>query len=123
MRSLILHGGTPVLDYRTTGAAPRRIQESSNVIATSLGRPWTVAGNKKQPPGVANAKVMVTQVETNARSQTVSGSEGIYTVPFLARGVYKIATAPVDRKSGSGVNRNRSFGARARAVSGTARSL
>ena len=53
----------------------------------------TLTGRVTDPSGagVSNAKIVATQIETNARSQTVSGPDGTYTVPFLAPGVYKIA--------------------------------
>jgi protocatechuate 3,4-dioxygenase beta subunit len=53
----------------------------------------TLTGRVTDPSGsgVPNAKIVVTQTETNARSQTVSGPDGNYTVPFLAPGVYQIA--------------------------------
>ena len=53
----------------------------------------TLTGRVTDPSGsgVPNAKIVVTQTETNAHSETVSGPDGNYTVPFLAPGVYEIA--------------------------------
>lgn len=53
----------------------------------------TLTGRVTDPSGagVPNAKVAVTQTETNAKSQTVSGPDGNYTVPFLAPGTYDIS--------------------------------
>ena len=52
----------------------------------------TLTGRVTDPSGsgVPNAKIVATQTETNARSQTVTGPDGTYTVPFLAPGVYQI---------------------------------
>lgn len=41
--------------------------------------------------GVVNAKITVTSADTNAHSQTVTGPEGNYTVPFLAPGIYQLS--------------------------------
>lgn len=53
----------------------------------------TLTGRVTDPSGagVSNAKILVTETETNARSQTVSSPDGNYTVPFLAPGVYQVA--------------------------------
>jgi hypothetical protein len=52
----------------------------------------TLSGRVTDPSGagVPSAKIAVIQTETNARSQTVSGPDGSYTVPFLAPGVYQV---------------------------------
>jgi hypothetical protein len=52
----------------------------------------TLTGLITDPSGaaVANAKVTVTQTETNARSETLSGPAGTYTTPFLAPGTYEV---------------------------------
>jgi hypothetical protein len=52
----------------------------------------TLTGRVIDPSGsgVPNAKIVVTQIETNSRSQTLSAPDGNYTVPFLAPGVYQI---------------------------------
>ena len=53
----------------------------------------TLTGRVTEPSGlgVPNAKIYVTQAETNSHSQTVSGPDGNYTVPFLAPGTYELA--------------------------------
>src|SRR5439155_22920490 len=43
--------------------------------------------------GVPNAKVIATKTDTNTRSETVSGPDGSYTLPFLAPGPYEVAIA------------------------------
>ena len=43
-----------------------------------------------QSASVPNAKIVVTLLATGARSQTTSGSDGLYTIPFLAPGIYKL---------------------------------
>jgi hypothetical protein len=52
----------------------------------------TLTGRVTDPSGlgVPGAKIVVTKTDTNGRSQTVSGPNGDYTVPFLAPGVYEI---------------------------------
>ena len=52
----------------------------------------TLTGRVSDPAGlgVPGAKIVVTKTDTNSRSQTVSGPNGDYTVPFLAPGVYSI---------------------------------
>ena len=57
----------------------------------------TLMGRVTDPSGLAvpNAKVTVLKTDTNTRSETVSGPDGNYTVPFLAPGPYQvIAEAP-----------------------------
>lgn len=43
-----------------------------------------------QDAAVANVKIQVTLQQTGARSETVSGADGQYTVPFLAPGRYSV---------------------------------
>jgi len=43
-----------------------------------------------QQASVPNAKIMVTLLATGARSQTTTGTDGLYTIPFLAPGTYKL---------------------------------
>jgi hypothetical protein len=43
-----------------------------------------------QQASVPNAKIQVTLLSTGARSNTTSGTEGLYTIPFLAPGTYKM---------------------------------
>src|SRR5208283_1043453 len=52
----------------------------------------TLTGRVTDPAGlgIPGAKIVVTKTDTNGRSQTVSGPNGDYTVPFLAPGVYEI---------------------------------
>ena len=45
-----------------------------------------------QSASVPNAKVAVTLLATGARSQTTTGTDGLYTIPFLAPGSYKLET-------------------------------
>jgi len=72
----------------------------------------TLTGRVTDPSGagVPNAKIVVTQTETNSRSQTVSGPDGNYTVPFLAPGVYDISV------EGSGFSKFVQKGVRVSAV-------
>ena len=53
----------------------------------------TLTGRVTDPTGagVPDAKIVITQTDTNARSETVSAPDGSYTVPFLAPGVYQMA--------------------------------
>ncbi len=53
----------------------------------------TLTGRVADPSGsgVPSAKIAVIQIETNARTETVSGVDGNYTVPFLAPGVYQLS--------------------------------
>src|SRR5258708_898960 len=45
--------------------------------------------------GVPNAKIIAVKTDTNTRSETVSGADGNYTLPFLAPGPYEVrAEAP-----------------------------
>src|SRR5215471_4979255 len=41
-----------------------------------------------QSASVPNAKIQVTLTSTGARSQTTTGQDGLYTIPFLAPGTY-----------------------------------
>jgi len=52
----------------------------------------TVAGRvlDAQEAAVAGVKITATQTETGAKSETISGTDGLYTIPFLAPGTYKI---------------------------------
>ena len=52
----------------------------------------TVMGRVTDPAGlgVPNAKVVVVKTDTNTRTETVTGPEGNYTVPFLAPGPYRV---------------------------------
>src|SRR5215472_12112972 len=43
-----------------------------------------------QKASVPNVKIVVTLVSTGGRSQTTSGTDGLYTIPFLAPGAYKM---------------------------------
>src|SRR5260370_40386317 len=43
-----------------------------------------------QSASVPNAKVAVTLVSTGGRSQTTTGTDGQYTIPFLAPGTYRL---------------------------------
>src|SRR5258707_13874010 len=57
----------------------------------------TIMGRVTDPSGagVPNAKIVVLKTDTNARSETVSGADGNYTLPFLAPGPYEVrAEAP-----------------------------
>jgi hypothetical protein len=45
----------------------------------------------QQAAVVPGAKIVATQVETGAESHTISGSEGRFTLPFLAPGTYTVA--------------------------------
>jgi len=53
----------------------------------------TVSGRviDQQSAAVPRAKVTATLIETGARSETISGAEGLYTLPFLTPGAYQIA--------------------------------
>ena len=43
-----------------------------------------------QQASVPNAKITVTLLATGGRSQTTTGTDGLYTIPFLAPGAYKL---------------------------------
>jgi len=43
--------------------------------------------------GVPNAKIVAVKTDTNTRSDTVSGTDGSYTLPFLAPGPYEVTVA------------------------------
>ncbi|MBS1858922.1 MAG: TonB-dependent receptor [Acidobacteria bacterium] len=43
-----------------------------------------------QSAAIPNAKIVATQVSTGARSNTNTGVDGLYTIPFLAPGSYKL---------------------------------
>ena len=53
----------------------------------------TISGSVTDPTGavIASAKVIVTEVQTGTKVDTVSDSAGQYTAPFLAPGDYSIA--------------------------------
>jgi len=53
----------------------------------------TISGAVTDPSGaaVAGAKVVVTETRTGVKTQTVSGSTGQYTIPFLAPGNYDLS--------------------------------
>ncbi len=53
----------------------------------------TLTGRVSDPTGlgVPNAKIVITKTDTNTRSETVSGADGNYTVPFLAPGPYEVS--------------------------------
>ena len=52
---------------------------------------------------IAGAKIVATQIGTEAKFETVSGADGLYTIPFLPPGTYRLtAETPGfkrDRKS------------------------
>ncbi|MGA2771824.1 MAG: carboxypeptidase-like regulatory domain-containing protein, partial [Bryobacteraceae bacterium] len=52
----------------------------------------TLMGRVTDPSGlgVPNAKIVIVKTDTNTRSETVSGAEGNYTMPFLAPGPYEV---------------------------------
>jgi hypothetical protein len=43
-----------------------------------------------QSASIPNAKIQVTLLATGSRSQTTTGTDGLYTIPFLAPGTYKM---------------------------------
>jgi hypothetical protein len=43
-----------------------------------------------QSASVPNAKILVTLLATGGKSQTATGTEGLYTIPFLAPGTYRM---------------------------------
>ena len=45
---------------------------------------------------IGGAKVIATQIGTEARFETVSASDGLYTIPFLPPGSYRL-TAEIAR--------------------------
>lgn len=53
----------------------------------------TMTGRVTDPSGsaVPNAKIIVIKTDTNTRSETVSGPDGGYTLPFLAPGPYEVS--------------------------------
>jgi len=61
----------------------------------------TLMGRVTDPSGlgVPNAKIAATKTDTNTRSETVTGIDGNYTLPFLAPGPYEVtADAPGFKK-------------------------
>src|SRR5947209_17254679 len=57
----------------------------------------TITGTITDPSGatIPNASIKATNTATNSVSETKSTSEGVYTLPFLEPGVYKVeVTAP-----------------------------
>jgi hypothetical protein len=61
----------------------------------------TLSGKVTDPSGavVANAKVAAIKTDTNSRFETVTNSDGLYTIPFLAPGPYSVtAEAPGFKK-------------------------
>lgn len=52
----------------------------------------TLSGRITDPQGavIANTRVAVLQVETGSRYETVSGPDGLYTIPFLPPAAYRI---------------------------------
>ena len=52
----------------------------------------TLNGRITDPQGavIAGVKVIATQVETGSKSETVSGADGLYTVPFLPPAAYRV---------------------------------
>lgn len=63
--------------------------------ALSFGQEFrgTLVGRVTDPSGLAvpHAKVTVNKTDTNTRSETVTGADGNYTLPFLAPGAYELA--------------------------------
>jgi hypothetical protein len=53
----------------------------------------TLTGRVTDPSGlgVPNARVVVTKTDTNSKTETISGSNGDYTAPFLAPGTYEVS--------------------------------
>lgn len=53
----------------------------------------TVSGKVTDPSGaiVPNAKVIATKSDTNSRFETVTNTDGLYTLPFLPPGPYELA--------------------------------
>jgi hypothetical protein len=53
----------------------------------------TLSGRITDPQGavISNAKIGVVQVETGAKFETVSGADGLYTIPFLPPASYKVS--------------------------------
>src|SRR5436305_205051 len=61
----------------------------------------TLSGKVTDPSGavVANAKVAAIKTDTNSRFETVTNTDGLYTIPFLPPGPYNItAEAPGFKK-------------------------
>jgi hypothetical protein len=68
----------------------------------------TLNGRVTDPAGlgVPNVKIVITKTDTNTRSETVSGADGNYTMPFLAPGPYAVTaeTAGFKTYSHSGID-------------------
>src|ERR1035438_1974683 len=60
----------------------------------------TLLGHVSDPTGlgVPNAKIAVVKLDTNTRSETTTGPDGNYTVPFLAPGTYQVTVEANDFK-------------------------
>ena len=65
------------------GAGPSAAQEFR---ATLSGRVVDAQG-----AAVPAVKIVITQMETGAKSETLTGNDGLYTMPYLAPGSYQIA--------------------------------
>jgi len=65
----------------------------------------TLSGRITDPQGavVAAVKIVAVQVETGSRFETLSGADGLYTIPFLPPSAYRLsAEAAGFKKYGSG---------------------
>src|SRR5437016_6715878 len=63
---------------------------SLSAIAQEFRGTLTGRVTDAQQASVPNAKIQVTLLATGSRSQTTSGTDGLYTIPFLAPGTYKM---------------------------------
>ena len=63
-----------------------------SLCATAQEYRATLSGRITDPQGavIASAKITVTQVETGAKSETLSGTDGLYTIPFLPPAAYRV---------------------------------
>src|SRR5689334_211365 len=62
----------------------------SSAVAQEFRGTITGRVTDAQSASIPNAKIQVTLVATGGKSQTTTGTEGLYTIPFLAPGTYKM---------------------------------
>ena len=85
MRSLPLHALVPVLALVWVGAPTR-------TCTAQAGRA-EITGDVRDESGavVPGCKVTVTDVATNAAAVATTGPEGVFNIPYLQPGVYRIS--------------------------------
>src|SRR2546423_1418489 len=74
----------------------------------------TITGRVTDPSSAAvpNAKVTAVLLSTGAKSETTSGADGLFTIPFLAPGTYRVEAQATGFKRYSRTNLEASAGER-----------